>query len=282
MSDGIVPLTATGDTTTIEPDPRPKIVEVVGGAYTWQKSEEALSPSLWKNREEPAFELKFQLDHAKAELIRAWAREHLTPDPHGRPELGHAYLVHGLYFDTPALDVYKRSPRYKRKKFRLRRYGDASTIFLEQKRKSNGKVAKRRVLVAESDLQRLQEVPDPQWDGHWFHNRLTLRGLVPSCLISYRRQAFFGHNSEGPLRLTLDYDLRSQATQQFKVEPVAAGTPMLADSVLLELKYRKNMPALFRSMMQDFGLTPGAVSKYRHAVEVIGRVPIGGGSSDEV
>ncbi len=282
MSDGIVPPTAIGDLATVESAPRSEIIEVAGGAYTWQQSEEALSPSLWKNREEPAFELKFQLDPAKAELIGEWACEHLTPDPHCLPELGHAYFVHGLYFDTPAFDVYQRSPRYKRKKYRLRRYGDNDMIFLEQKRKKNGKVAKRRVLVAETDLERLHADLDPQWEGHWFHRRLAARELVPSCLISYRRQAFFGNNAEGPLRLTLDRDLRGQVAQQLKVEPVIAGMQMLPGSVLLEMKYRKNMPALFRSLMLDFGLNPSTVSKYRHALEVLGRAPIGGGSSDGV
>ncbi len=282
MSDGTVASAEAGEAATVEAPPRPAILEVAGGAYSWQQEAAALSPSLWKNREAPAFELKFRIDHAKAAVIRSWAREHLTPDPHGIPELGDAYHVHGLYFDTRALDVYQRSPRYKRRKFRLRRYGDDPKIYLEQKRKKKGKVAKRRVLVPAEDLARLQGPPDPNWDGHWFHNRLTLRELVPTCLISYCRQAFFGHNAEGPLRLTLDRDLFGQNARHFTVDAVADGTPMLTDSVLLELKYQKNLPALFRSMIQDFGLTPGGVSKYRCAIAVLGLAPAGGGTPDAV
>src|SRR5262245_40885258 len=84
----------------------------------------ALSPSLWKDREAPAFELKFQLFQEQARAIAAWAAHYLQLDPHADPARDNSYLVHGLYFDTPALDVYQRSPGYKKRKFRLRRYGD--------------------------------------------------------------------------------------------------------------------------------------------------------------
>ena len=130
----------------------------------------SLSPSLWKDREEPAFELKFRLSQTKAKDIAAWAAAHLNLDPHADARLGNAYLVNGLYFDTPALDVFHRSPGYKKKKYRLRRYSAGAGIYLEQKRKSEGRVAKRRIQIAETELERLRELPtDIDWIGHWFH-----------------------------------------------------------------------------------------------------------------
>ena len=189
--------------------------------------------------------------------------------------------MHGLYFDTPALDVYQRSPGYKKRKYRLRRYGENGAIFLEQKRKSEGKVAKRRVQIAESELDRLQLLPhDTEWLGHWFHRRIARRLLQPSCLISYERQAYFGHNTEGPLRLTLDRNVRSRVADDWNVVPVLEGPVMLPGHVLLELKYRRQMPALFRALMQDFGLNPGPLSKYRLAVQASGRAPINGRAVD--
>src|ERR1043166_306117 len=128
-----------GDSANGKPDQKNDIREVANGVYTRQVSTNGdaahLSPSLWQDREEPAFELKFPLDAAKAREIAAWAAAHLNIDPHCRPELDYAYHIHGLYFDTPGLDVFHRSPGYKRKKYRLRRYGTAQLIFLEQKRK---------------------------------------------------------------------------------------------------------------------------------------------------
>ncbi|MSQ96726.1 MAG: polyphosphate polymerase domain-containing protein [Gemmataceae bacterium] len=232
----------------------------------------SLSPSLWKDREEPAFEIKFQVDEAKARTLAAWAQEHLQLDPHADPARDNSYRVHGMYFDTPALDVFHRSPGYKKKKYRLRRYGDDVMLFLEQKRKSAGRVAKRRIQIAEAELERLRELPtDLEWAGRWFHRRITLRKLEPSCCISYQRQAYFGQNAEGPLRLTLDRHVRCQPADRWSVVEVPEGLPRLTDQVLLELKFRRHLPALFKTLMQDFSLTPGPLSKYRLSIQALGR-----------
>src|SRR6516165_2521024 len=269
-----------GDSTNGKPAPG-DIREIAKGVFTRQEPA-SLSPSLWKDREEPAFELKFQLLEEQARLVAAWARQHLNLDPYGVPEFDHAYRVHGLYFDTPALDVYHRSPGYKRKKYRLRRYGSGVLVFLEQKRKSAGRVAKRRVQVDEAELDRLRETPiELAWHGAWFHRRISVRKLQPSCLISYERQAYFGQNGEGPVRLTLDRRIRSQPADRWAVEEVADGLPMLMDRVLLELKFRRHLPALFKGLMQDFSLTPGPLSKYRLAIQALGRDTVPGRLADE-
>lgn len=255
------------------------IREIANGVYTRELP--SLSPSLWKDREEPAFELKFQLSLDKAREVAAWAAEHLSIDPHCQPELDYAYHIHGLYFDTPALDVFHRSAGYKRKKYRLRRYGANALVFLEQKRKSAGKVAKRRVQVEEAELARLCDVPTYlDWHAAWFHRRITRRKLVPSCLVSYDRQAYFGHNAEGPLRLTLDRRVRTQNAERWMVEEVESGVPMLTDQILLELKYRRNLPALFKGLMQDLSLTPAPLSKYRLAIHALGRANLAEGAVD--
>jgi len=259
-----------GDSTDGKPAPS-DIREIADGVFTRQEPA-SLSPSLWKDREEPAFELKFQLPEEQASSVAAWARQHLNVDPYGVPELDHAYRVHGLYFDTPALDVYHRSPGYKRKKYRLRRYGSGVLVFLEQKRKSAGRVAKRRVQVDEAELERLRETPiELAWHGAWFHRRISVRKLQPSCLISYERQAYFGQNGEGPLRLTLDRRIRVQPADRWAIEEVGDGRQILTEQVLLELKFRCHLPALFKGLMQDFSLTPGPLSKYRLAIQALGR-----------
>jgi hypothetical protein len=268
-----------GDSTNGKPAPG-DIREIANGVFTRQEPA-SLSPSLWKDREEPAFELKFQLPEQQARSIAAWARQHLNLDPYGVPELDHAYRVHGLYFDTPALDVFHRSPGYKRKKYRLRRYGSAALVFLEQKRKSAGRVAKRRVQVDEAELERLRETPiELAWHAAWFHRRISVRKLQPSCLISYERQAYIGHNGEGPLRLTLDRRIRSRLADRWAVEEAVDGLPMLTDQVLLELKFRRHLPAVFKGLMQDFSLTPGPLSKYRLAIQALGRAVVGGSAAD--
>jgi hypothetical protein len=264
----------------VEPETEPPapatIREIADGVFIRQEPI-ALSPSLWKDREAPAFELKFQLNLAQAREVAAWAAHYLHLDPHADPARGNGYVVHGLYFDTPLLDVFHRTPGYKKRKYRLRRYGDNEAIFLEQKRKSEGKVAKRRVQIAQEEIDRLREIPNGvDWAGLWFHRRIAKRQLQPSCLISYERQAFFGHNTDGPLRLTLDRNVRTKIAEAWSVMPVPEAPVLLPDQVLLELKFRKHLPALFKALMQDFGLAPGPMSKYRLAVEASGRVPVNG------
>ena len=160
------------------------------GVFSWGGAD-FLSPSLRDDREEPAYELKFLLDDHLAHQVAAWALSHLQLDPHCGPD--HGYRVHGLYFDTAERDVFHRSPGYRRKKYRLRRYGDSPLIFLEQKRKTGARVAKRRTQVSEHELARLTAPPeDMTWPGYWFQRRLSMRRLRPACLINYERQAFVG------------------------------------------------------------------------------------------
>jgi hypothetical protein len=243
-----------------------------GNGFFPREMPTSLSPSLWKDREEPAFELKFQLNQTQAKDVAAWAAAHLNLDPHANPKLGNAYLVNGLYFDTAALDVFHRSPGYKKKKYRLRRYGADEGIYLEQKRKSAGRVAKRRIQIAAGELERLREMPtDVDWVGHWFHRRINVRNLQPACLIGYERQAYFGQNGEGPLRLTLDKNVRCKDADRWTVETLDDGLALVTDQVLLELKFRKHLPAVFKVLMQDFGLTPGPLSKYRLAIQALGK-----------
>src|SRR5947208_6777877 len=87
-----------------------------------------LSPAL-TNGAGQAFELKFLLPADRAAAVEEWARRWLTPDPHGQAG---TYRVLSLYCDTPGLDVYHRAPGYRRRKYRLRRYGLAEVIHLER------------------------------------------------------------------------------------------------------------------------------------------------------
>src|SRR5207302_7532649 len=114
------------------------------------------SPSLAVRGGGAAYELKFLLDETRAQEVEAWARLRLALDPHGDPALGGAYRTTSLYFDTPELDVYHRSPSYRRRKFRVRRYGSAPLAFLERKAKWGDRVAKRRTSVPEEEWPRLR------------------------------------------------------------------------------------------------------------------------------
>ena len=108
------------------------------------------------------------------------------------------------------------------------------------------------------------------WPGHWFHRRLLARGLGPACLMGYERTAYTAVTAEGPLRLTLDRNLRGAPAAAWDVTPVEGGLAFLPGQVILEFKYRTALPALFKELLAEFRLTPGRVSKYRRCLEAWG------------
>ena len=219
----------------------------------------------------PAFELKFLLTESQARQIEDWARQRLALDPHGDPALGGAYQTTSLYCDTPEHDVYHRAPSYKRRKFRVRRYGAAGWTFLERKSKWGDRVAKKRVAIPDADLMHLtRPMSLVDWPGHWFHRSLNMRRLQPACLIAYQRLAYFGVCPESPLRLTLDRDVRGILASDWRVLPFEAGLPLLTDLVIVEFKFRSALPTPFKELVNDLHLTPSGVSKYRRCREVWG------------
>lgn len=211
--------------------------------------------------------MKFVVDAAVADTITDWARQHLSADPHaGENEDG--YCVNSLYLDTPDFDTYRRRPGFHRRKFRLRRYGNESTIWLELKRKRNGLVRKRRVGVTEIEWsQQISQSFDPDWQGAWFRRRLEQRQLRPVCQVTYRRSARVGTSATGPIRLTIDQDLFASDAADWRVP----SGPLFGESLLhgrriVEFKFRDVLPANFRSLIQDLRLAPESFSKYRESV----------------
>jgi hypothetical protein len=213
-----------------------------------------------------AYELKFQLTPAEASTIEAWAREHLNPDAHGD---NGSYRITSIYCDTASLDVFHRSPGFRRHKHRLRCYDGNPTVYLERKSKRGDLVRKKRVEIAPDELPLLGETVTPEtWSGVWFHRRVQKRALQPTCLIAYHRTAFFGWSNETPLRLTLDTNLRGAKANGWEVPRLQEGQPLLPGSVLLELKFHLAMPDLFRQLLPLLPLQTARASKYRRCVEL--------------
>ncbi len=219
---------------------------------------------------EPANEVKFLIDSATAAAVGDWARRNVGPDPYAPDESG-CYHTTSLYFDTENLDVLNQRGSYARSKYRVRRYGAGDGAFLERKMKKSGVVTKRRSVIGIHDLGRLAD-PDAQsgWTGYWFHRRILARRLRPVCQVSYRRLARVTETRLGPLRLTLDQDLLAHRTEFMRFDHNATGTLLSQKHMILELKFRHEMPELFSRMMGEFGLTPAIVSKYRLAASALG------------
>jgi VTC domain-containing protein len=222
-----------------------------------------------------ASEIKFQVPGFAGEEILKWARTRLAPDPnatdHGQNN--GTYQITSLYFDTEEFDVYHRNGSFARSKYRIRRYGPSQVVFLERKLKTRGLVSKRRAAVGVEELERLHESePDAAWPGFWYHQRLLARQLRPVCQITYRRIALVAVTQYGPLRLTLDRCIQTVPLNLVGFNDLSPGVPLSDDQVIVEFKFRMDMPVLFKDLVQQFALQPSRISKYRMAVVALGLV----------
>jgi len=69
--------------------------------------------------------------------------------------------------------------------------------------------------------------------------------------------------------LTLDQDLRAVQVRGYAFADMGGRVPLLPEQRILELKYKSELPGLFKALMQKFDLRPQASSKYRMAVEAL-------------
>lgn len=92
------------------------------------------------------------------------------------------------------------------------------------------------------------------------------RGLLaaePQALIRYRREAFEGTGGPNRLRITFDRDLSCRRCRTWQVD-VEAGPwrRVLADEVVLEIKFDGCFPAWVHDLVRRFQLQARSVSKY--------------------
>lgn len=214
------------------------------------------------------FEHKFLISEQQGAWIREWARSVMQPDPHAASGLDCGYWVNSLYLDTPEFGVLNRSEGHRQRKYRLRRYGSETAIWMELKQKSDGRVSKRRVCVSESELpSRLNSPGDEAWDGYWFQKRLKQLQLRPVCQVTYQRFACVGKSPFGPTRLTIDSKLCCVAAQDWEVpsRPLKLNS-LLDEQQILELKFHVTIPPAFRELIAQLNLNPALFSKYRRSV----------------
>jgi hypothetical protein len=223
-------------------------------------------------------EIKFLVNEATGIRVREWVRARMDADPHGGGPHADEYRVSTLYLDTEARDVFHRRGSYGRSKYRVRRYGDEPRVFLERKLRTASRLAKRRTHISLETLPLLTTaglhpadsasgVSDPL--TVWFRRRVSLRRLEPVCRVSYRRTARLAETEAGRVRLTLDDSLTASTANAFSLDGPGPAA-LLVGHMILELKYRGTMPAVFRELADTFALTPGRASKYRVAVEALG------------
>ncbi len=227
-------------------------------------------------RENRAFaaEIKYLVPPDRVDALRQWARARLSPDPYGSGPHGDTYQTNSLYFDTRDFDVFHRRGSFGRSKYRVRRYGDAPELFFERKLKTHDHVTKRRSIGDIDDLPRLASDPHKGWAGHWFHRRILARDLSVVCQVAYERTALVHSNGHGPIRMTLDRNVRAAATGDLAFRALNNQPSLTGGDAILELKYYFAVPPVFAAMISEFDLAPRPISKYRLAINHLQLAPV--------
>lgn len=186
---------------------------------------------------------------------------------------GKHYSINNIYFDTDTNELIRNSiekPVYK-EKLRLRSYGVPdmdSKVFLEIKKKYQGIVNKRRIVL------KLQQAYDFTLSGIIPHgpkiNEQVTRELdyfmrfykpKPVLFLAYDRVAMFGKEDEN-LRITFDRNIRTRREDVF-LEKGDWGKQLLnPGEVLMEIKVPGSIPLWLTDILTKYDIKSTSYSKY--------------------
>lgn len=213
------------------------------------------------------YELKYIISKEQTEYLIEALKGHMEVDEYGKTSIA------SLYYDTPDYRLIRTSiekPPFK-EKIRLRSYGlanDEDKVFLEQKRKYEGIVYKRRVVTTIPAVKAFfsgegEICADGQIAREISYFRDYYKNLVPACLIIYDRTAY--KEPHGNVRLTIDGNPRYRV-QQLDLKTSMEGISLLKEGYnILEIKVLEAMPLWLVKILDEGNIRKGTFSKYGEA-----------------
>ncbi len=227
-------------------------------------------------------EIKYLINYREYFLIKNFLYNFLRKDHFS---LDKPYKVKSLYFDNfQANSFYEKiSGEYFRFKLRARYYNENyNSIKIELKKKENMSTKKSAYNIRMEDLNEIINSQNLNYKNiskinHNIKNYILLYKLKPQMLISYNREAYIDKFSD--TRITFDTDLKSSyQTRKFFDNNIDHYVPLLTNNeVVLELKFKKELPIHIKSFFEKFNLNRMALSKY-----VIGYKYFNSGMSENV
>lgn len=197
--------------------------------------------------------------------------EHMIVDVHGRS------TVCSLYFDTPDYLLIRRSmdhPIYK-EKIRLRSYGvaDADTqVFVELKKKFNSVVYKRRISMTEKQSQEYltehKKIMDTQISREIDYCMRMYKGLAPSVMLSYEREAFYAKDDH-EFRVTFDRNILWRDYDLSLCKGIYGAPILRQGQVLMEVKTAGAIPRWMVDFLTENRIYKTSFSKYGTAYSTI-------------
>ena len=213
-------------------------------------------------------EKKFLLNEEQYELMRRELAPFMDVDEYGE------HTIRNVYYDTENDELVRTSiekPEYK-EKFRIRCYGQPggnSNIFLEIKKKYDGVVNKRRIVMTQEEaLYYLRDGihPEAKKAKHAQIFRevdyvLSRYHLVPKMYLAYDRIALFG-KEDAEFRITFDRNIRCRTTD-LTLDRDTNTTMLLEDGYrIMEVKITNAMPLWFVDILSRNNIRTTSFSKY--------------------
>lgn len=210
------------------------------------------------------YEKKYILSREQKQKLLERIEEYIEPDLYPHSEISN------IYYDTDDNELIRRSldkPKYK-EKLRLRTYGTAdleSNAFIEIKKKYNGVVYKRRIMMKlQEAVEYLEHGKKPAQQSQilseidYFMNMYQPK---PSLFLFYERDSYKGKN-DLDLRITFDTNIQSRR-DNLQLEKNLPGEKLLEDGVyVMEIKVPQAYPMWLVKALTELHVYPTSFSKY--------------------
>lgn len=211
-------------------------------------------------------EKKYILTRDQYLFLKEAIKEKLIEDEHGKS------TICNIYFDTEQFDLIRHSttkPIFK-DKVRLRSYNIPtleSNIYLEIKRKYDGVVSKRRIVMILNEFYKYMnkeiKLEDNQvkkeLDYYFEHYKLR-----PTMFLSYYRRAYYDKENRD-FRLTFDSHILARE-YDLEIEKGNYGNHILEkNKYIMEVKTLGAMPMWFVKLLNKLKICPCGFSKYGEA-----------------
>jgi len=230
------------------------------------------------------FEFKYLLDQRRREAVEAELGEFAAVDAHVARQPQQSYFVRSLYLDDPEFSAFQAkvdgAPR--RSRFRIRTYavaaGEAAPWFVETKGRVGAMVVKHRTPVlggfdraagGEALMRAVVAAAVPGRVRDRFEYELVRRRIRPCVLVDYLRRPY-STRFDPDFRVTFDAAIAATATDSMHPEPRFAPRALLRGFTVMELKFRRSVPAWFLRILRGHGLERQSISKVAIAVRELG------------
>lgn len=226
------------------------------------------------------YELKYMLTARQKELLLRTMEPYMRLDTYGRS------IIRNVYYDTDTYRLIRQSlekPVYK-EKLRVRSYvkaGRDSPVFVELKKKYDGVVYKRRVVMPEQQAADWMAGTGPvplqtQIAKEIDYFRRFYETLRPAVFLSYEREAFYSPEG-GDFRITFDENILYRQDSLSLAADVWGTSILEKDRTLMELKTSGGIPLWLTRFLTRQRLFKTSFSKYGTAYQDMTYSKLSGG-----